>query len=160
MKDGKKVTGKVQARAKAEYFCAYQERSQQEVRNKLYDLGLHSADVEELISDLIQANFLNEERFAISYTLGKFRIKHWGKYKIKQGLKLKQVPPKLIEKALKQIDGDEYLHTLKSLLQKKILVLSEPVAYKLNYKLTQYAVTKGYERDLVADLLKDPDWNS
>jgi len=153
MKEPKKVT-KLEAKAKAEHFCAYQERSQQEVRDKLYSFGLHSPDVEELVSELIQANFLNEERFAVAYTLGKFRIKHWGKNKIKQGLRLKQVPEKLIGKALKQIDGDEYVKTLEILLRKKALLLPKLDPYILNYKLTQYAAGKGYEKDLISDLLK------
>src|SRR5690606_6510429 len=83
---------RLQARQKIERYCAYQERSQKEVRNKLYELGLkNSADVEELISELIQSNFINEERFARAYTLGKFRMKLWGRIKISQGLKQKGI---------------------------------------------------------------------
>ena len=152
-RDGQKVMDKMQSRAKAEHFCAYQERSQQEVRDKLYSFGLHSRDVEEIISEPIQSNFLNEERVAIAYTLGKFRIKHWGRQKIKEGLKLKKVPDKMIAKALNQIDGDEYMATLRGLLDKKASSLNESEPFKLKYKLTQYAVSKGYERDLVADVL-------
>lgn len=155
MKESKKVTDKLQARVKAEHFCAYQERSQQEVRTKLHSFDLPYSEVEELISELIQDNFLNEERFATTYALGKFRIKNWGKHKIKQGLKLKQVPEKLINKALKQLNGDDYTETLKKLLNKKTEVLLEPDAFKRNYKLMQYALGKGYERDLVAELLKE-----
>src|SRR5690606_12616598 len=101
------------ALAKAEHYCAYQERSQQEVRNKLYEWGLWSDDVEELIAELIQTNFLNEERFAMAYVSGKFNIKKWGKVKIKQGLKLKKVPDKMILNALKSINYDDYLNTIR-----------------------------------------------
>ena len=98
----RKVFTREQALRKAESFCAYQERSQHEIRNKLYEWGLHQNDVETIISELIEANFLNEERFAIAYSLGKFRIKGWGKIKIKHGLKLKRVPEKLIHKSLQK----------------------------------------------------------
>ncbi len=155
MKGSKKVTDKVQARVKAEHFCAYQERSQQEVRTKLQGFELPYADVEELISELIQSNFLNEERFATSYALGKFRIKNWGKHKIKQGLKLKQVPEKLINKVLTQLDEQDYSKTLILLLNKKAVLLREPDTFKRNYKLMQYALGKGYERDLVSEVLKE-----
>jgi regulatory protein len=154
MNTSQKVTDKSQAKTKAEHFCAYQERSQQEVRDKLYTYGLTSGDVEELISDLIQNNFLNEERFAIAYTLGKFRIKHWGKNKIKQGLRFKKVPEKLIGKALKQLDGDDYLKTLDMLLKKKAALLGKLDKYKLKYRLIQYAAGKGYEKELIENLLK------
>src|ERR1700740_2175906 len=96
----KKITDKKVAMAKAEHYCAYQERSQQEVRDKLYEWGLWPEAVEHIISQLICDNFLNEERFAKAYALGKFRQKGWGKIKIKQGLKLKKVPEVLIKKAL------------------------------------------------------------
>lgn len=149
------VFSKQQATAKAGHYCAYQERSQHEVRSKLYEWGLHKQDVEEVISELIQQNFINEERFAVAYALGKFRIKAWGRIKIKQGLRLKKVPDKMIFKALQHIDGDEYSQTLLRLLKKKSAKVTEKDAYKKQYKLMQYAMGKGYEADLITDILKD-----
>jgi len=151
----KRITDEKTALAKAEHFCAYQERSQQEVRNKLYELGMYPAGVESVISQLITGNFLNEERFARAYVLGKFNLKAWGRIKIKQGLKLKQVPDKMIGKALQNIDGDEYLRTLQKLLQKKQSQLTEKDAFKRRYKLQQYAMSRGYETDLINDVLKN-----
>lgn len=138
---------------KAESFCAYQERSQFEIRNKLYEWGLHHKEVEEIISELIDQNFLNEERFALAYTLGKFRIKGWGRLKIKQGLKLKGVPDKLIAKSLKAIDGDDYFSKLEQLLEKKSKTIAEKDPFKRRYLLTRYAAGKGYEADLISELL-------
>lgn len=145
------------ALSKAENYCAYQERSQQEVRDKLYGYGLKSADVEDLIAELIQNNFLNEERFAIAYCLGKFRMKHWGKLKIRQGLKAKQVSPKIIESALRSIDPDEYIDILRILLEKKGRSVKEPNLAKKKLKLVQYAASKGFEKDLIFDLLNSSD---
>lgn len=142
-----------QARLKAESYCAYQERSQAEIRNKLYEWGLHQKDVEEIITELIGENFLNEERFAMAYTSGKFRIKGWGKIKIKQGLKLKGVPDKMIQKALKTIDQDAYLNTLRLILEKKAQLLIEKDSFKRRYQLMRFAAGKGYEQDLISDLL-------
>jgi len=144
-----------QALEKMEHYCAYQERSQQEVRDKLYTLGLHRNDVEEVISELIQTNFLNEERFAIAYTLGKFRMKNWGRLKIKQGLKLKRVSEKLITKALKQLDGDEYYITLTKVLEKKSALLKEKDPFKKRSRLFQYASGRGFESDLILESLRD-----
>jgi regulatory protein len=143
------------ARTKAEHYCAYQERSQQEVRDKLYEWGQWTGDVENIISELIQDNFLNEERFSKAYALGKFRQKGWGKAKIKQGLKFKRVPDVLIKKALAAIPGDEYLAMLQKVLAKKARLLTEKDPFKRNYKLKQYAMGRGYESDLVADILRD-----
>ena len=100
----KKITDETVALAKAEHYCAYQERSQQEVRDRLYEWGLWPEAVENTIIKLIADNFLNEERFANAYTKGKFNQKGWGRIKIKQGLKFKNVPDVLIKKALKLIE--------------------------------------------------------
>lgn len=148
-----KIFSREQAKVKAENYCAYQERSQFELRNKLYEWGLHSKDIEEIISELIELNFLNEERFALAYTLGKFRIKGWGRIKIKQGLKIKRVPDKLIAKSLKLIDTDDYAAKLRQLLEKKSDTIREKDPFKLRYLLSRYAASKGYEQDLIADML-------
>lgn len=156
-KAAKKVLDKKTAQSRLEHYCAYQERSQQEVRDKLYSYGLHSAEVEDVICDLIGSNFLNEERFANAYALGKFRIKHWGKLKIKQGLKFKRVGDSLIKKALNQINYDDYLQTLKDLLEKKDALLKEKNIFKRRQKLLSYGISKGYETDLIFDCLNSSD---
>ncbi|MBK0379069.1 regulatory protein RecX [Mucilaginibacter segetis] len=150
-----KITDEKVALAKAEHYCAYQERSQQEVRNKLYEWGLWTAAVENIISQLIEGNFLNEARFAHAYVQGKFRQKNWGKIKIKQGLKLKNVSPALIKKALAGINPDHYMATLHRTIEKKAALLTEKDPYKRRYKLQQYAYSRGYETDLTAEVLKN-----
>lgn len=153
-----KYISKIQAREKIEHYCAYQERSQKDVRNKLYELGLkNSADVEELICELIQTNFINEERFALAYARGKFRMKQWGKIKIKQGLKMKGITDRLLKTALASIDDEQYFQTLISILEKKAAKITEKDAYKRRYKLSQYAMTRGFEADMVSDVLSNSD---
>lgn len=152
-----KITDEKVARKKAEHYCAYQERSQQEVRDKLYEWGLWTSVVENIISQLIGDNFLNEERFAKAYAKGKFNQKGWGRIKIKQGLKLKRVPDVLIKKALSTINGDDYLLTLDKLLKKKAKLVNEKDPYKRRYKLHQYALGRGYESDLIGDVLREGD---
>lgn len=153
-KEKQLILDKKSALAKAESWCAYQERSQHEVRNKLFDWGLRPNEVEEVLTELIVTNFLNEERFAMAYVSGKVNIKKWGKIKIKQGLKLKKVPDKLLQKALNSIDGDKYLENLKTLAIKKSLVLTEKNPLKRKYKLISYLQGKGFENDLIFDVLK------
>ena len=150
-----KITDEKVALAKAEHFCAYQERAQQEVRDKLYDWGLWPDAVENIIVKLIGDNFLNEERFAKAYVQGKFKQKGWGRIKIKQGLKIKKIPQNLLKKALLTIDGDEYLQMLTKVLSKKAALLTEKVPYKRRYKLQQYALSRGFETDLIIDVLKN-----
>lgn len=150
----KKRLDKKAALAKAENWCAYQERSQQEARDKLYEYGLHQKEVEEVIAELIENNFLNEERFAMAYVSGKVNIKKWGRNKIKQAMKLKKVPDKLIQKALASIDSEKYLSNLLALAEKKSLVLTEKDIVKRKYKLITYLQSKGFENDLIFDVLK------
>jgi regulatory protein len=150
-----KITDEKIALEKAANYCAYQERSQQEVRDKLYDWGLWTSAVENIISQLIGDSFLNEERFAKAYATGKFKQKGWGRNKIKQGLKFKKVPDVLIKKALKEINSDEYLLMLNKVLSKKANTVVEKNPIKRKYKLQQYALSRGYEGDLIADVLSE-----
>lgn len=142
-----------QAKSRAENYCAYQERAQQEVRNKLYDWGLHTSEVEEIIVDLIENNFLNEERFAFAYTQGKFKMKGWGHYKLKQGLQSKNVSPRLIKEALASIDREEYFNKLSEILEKKEKSISEKDVFKKKQKLAQFGIYRGFESHLVWEIV-------
>ena len=143
------------ARSKAEAYCAYQERSQYEVRGKLISLGMRNQELEQIILHLIETNFLNEERFAKAYAQGKLRAKGWGRNKIKQGLMFKQVSAPLIKKALQHLDEDEYLEKLKEVIERREKIITEKVAYQRNYKLTSYALSRGFEQDLICFVLKE-----
>ncbi|MDR2282280.1 MAG: RecX family transcriptional regulator [Sphingobacterium sp.] len=150
----KKIYTPHQAKLKAEAYCAYQERSQQEVRDKLYDWGLHLEDVEQIISELISTNFLNEERYANAFALGKFRIKGWGKIKIQQHLKAKRVSAPLIKTALQQIDLDEYDEKLTDIIKKKSNVSLQQLSLQDKAKLVRYLQSKGYENTLIFEKIK------
>lgn len=131
---------------KLEAWCAYQERCQYEVSNKLKLLGLNYDLSQQLISELISSNFINEERFAEAFVSGKFRIKRWGKIKIKQHLKAKFVSNYSIEKALKQIEKEDYNKTIGDLIRKKAQDFkSTDSAYQKKAKVHNYLASKGYE---------------
>jgi regulatory protein len=143
-----------QAKHKALRYCAYQERSHQEVKNKLYELGLRTSDVDELLSYLITEGFLNEERYAKLYAGGKFRVKHWGRIKITHALEGKGLSKKCISIGLKEIDEDEYLLTLEKLIAAKIDEVDEDSKFVIRDKVSRYAIQKGYEPELVWKKLK------
>ena len=138
-------------------WCAYQERSQQEVRDKLYDYGLHRNEVEPMISRLITENFLNEERFAVAFAGGKFRQLGWGRTKIKLALKQKKVSDYCIRKALAAIDDKAYSKKLEQIIHRRSKEEKEKNPVRRNYKLAQYAISRGFEPDLVWDLLRNND---
>ena len=150
-----KITDPHLALIKMQSWCAYQERCQQDTRNKLYELGLWPEAIENIIVKLIEDNFINEERFAMQFAKGKFNIKKWGRIKIKQELRQKRVGDYCLKKAMLQIDEVDYLNTLKILIEKKRKLISEKNAIKLKYKLMNYALSKGYEKDLVFDILNN-----
>lgn len=144
-----------QAFQKIKQYCAYQERCHSEVKEKLYSYGLHMNDVEDIASKLISENYLNEERFAIVFAGGKFRVKNWGKTKIRHELKQKQVSDYCIKKGLSQIDYDDYLKTLENLAEKKLATLkSEKNIFIKKRKLQDHLLQKGFESDLVRDCVK------
>lgn len=137
---------------KIKQYCAYQERCHAEAREKLFSFGLNKKEVEEIVSVLITENYLNEERFAIHYAVGKFRMKHWGKNKIKQALKYKQISDYCIKKALKEIDNKEYEKTFQKLTAQKLITLkSEKNIFIKKRKLQDYLLQKGFESDLTRE---------
>ena len=150
-----KITDPHLALMKMQSWCAYQERCQQDARTKLFELGLWPEAVENIIVKLIEDNFLNEERFATAFARGKFTIKKWGRIKIKQELKQKRVGDYCLKKAMQQIDETEYMATLKKLIDSKRKLIKEKSLIKLNYKLMNYVLSKGYEKDLVFDIMNN-----
>lgn len=136
-------------------YCAYQERSHQEVRNKLYSFGLRTSDVEMLLSRMITDGFLNEERFARAFAGGKFRLKKWGRNKIIHELEALQVSSRCIRSGLEEIDQKTYLRTLEGLLKKKLATLDEPNPFRRKDRAARFVIAKGYEPPLVWELLKE-----
>ena len=137
--------GKEQAIQRIRHYCAYQERAQQEVRDKLYELGMTMDEVEEIMSDLIAENFLNEERFAVQFAGGHFRIKGWGRVKIQHALQQKRVSSYNIKIGLKAIDEDAYLKTLQQLASKKWNSLKDERGLSRMAKTYGFLHQRGFE---------------
>jgi len=134
-------------------YCAFQERCHKEVRYKLIEHGIFGDLLEEIISDLISNNFLDEERFARSYARGKFRMKQWGRNKIKQELKIRDVSPYSVKAAMTEIDEDEYIKVLAKLIEKKERTTTFKNQFDKKKKLCDYALSKGYEYELIAEII-------
>jgi len=139
---------------KAKNWCAYQERSQDETRRKLSSLGLGAQQVEELIAQLISENFINEERFAIALAGGKFRMKKWGRHKIKAELRRHKITETIINKALQTIPYDEYDSTLTGIIEKRLETDAGSEPFKFFYSLQRFLVARGFETELVEEKLR------
>ncbi len=150
----KKLLTPNQALEKVKYFCAYQERSHKEVTEKLYGYGLYSKDVDQIIAVLIEENYLNEERFAVAFAGGKFRVKQWGRQKIKYELKQRGVSSFCINLAIKEIEETDYISTLYSLARKKWESLIKEQFYSRQAKTSSYLITKGYEQHLIIEVIE------
>lgn len=151
----KKRLNLAEALAKIQHYCAYQERSHKEVKNKLYDYGLYQSEVEEIVSQLITDGFLNEQRFAKAFAGGKFRMKKWGRLKIKNELEFLGLTKNCIQRGLKEIEASDYTKTLKALIQKKATEIKEENAFKKRDKVARFVIGKGYEPELVWEYVRD-----
>jgi len=152
----RKSLTKEQAHQKLRHYCAYQDRCHSEVKSKAYSFGLRKPEVEELTSKLIEENCLNEERFAKAFAGGKFRIKQWGRIKIRSELKNKQISYYCIAAALDEIDDLKYKETLHKLAVKRWNSIKGAGA-NLFVKMTKtrdHLLLKGYEANLVAMEIK------
>ncbi|MDR3681583.1 MAG: regulatory protein RecX [Flavipsychrobacter sp.] len=144
----------MEIQAAIHHYCNYSERCHKDVRNKLYELGCTTPEVEQHIATLIEEGLLNEERYARAFARGKFRMLQWGKVKIINQLKAHGISAYCIKKALKEIDDDAYSATMQKLAVTKTLSLKavkSKTAKKA--KLYAYLLQKGYERDIVIDLV-------
>ena len=148
-----KYLTKEQALQKLKHYCTYQERSHYEVKQKLYELGVRTNDHDEIIASLIDEDYLNEERFAIQFAGGKFRMKQWGKKKILYALREKKVSDYSIKKALAEINEHDYLVVLKKLAEEKYNLLKEEQHMDRNKKTIDYLIQKGYEYENVNNAL-------
>lgn len=146
---------KEQALQKLRQYCAYSERCHADVVSKLYDLNVWKKEHDEIIATLIEENYLNEERFAKAFAGGHFRQKQWGRNKILQHLRQKNVSGYCIKKAMKEIEDEEYDQVLKKLFQKKWDSLkSERNRFVKMKKTSDYLIQKGFEAALINELFK------
>ncbi|MEN9548415.1 MAG: hypothetical protein RIR12_1006 [Bacteroidota bacterium] len=145
----KKHLTKEEALQKLRHYCAYQERCHAEVVEKLYSIGVWKKEHDEIIASLIEDNYLNEERFAMAFAGGKWRVKRWGRVKIKYELKQKKVSDYCIKKALLQINEEEYISILETLATEKYASLKHEQYLVRKKKVADYLLAKGYEQNLI-----------
>ncbi|WP_170932110.1 regulatory protein RecX [Cellulophaga lytica] len=140
---------------KLEQYCAYQERCHKEVTKKLKDMGMIADARDLIITHLIKENYLNEERFAQSFARGKFNIKKWGKNRIVNELKFRDISIYNIKTALKEIDEDQYIQTLNELASKRANEVKETNIYKKRKKIADYLLYRGWESHLVYEKVQE-----
>jgi regulatory protein len=138
-------------------FCAYQERTHAEVRERLREWGIWGDEAEEMILYLIEKNYLNEERFAKAFAGGKFRVKNWGKMRIKQELKQKGMSEYCVKIGLSEIDDQTYFETIKKLINRKSGEFDFDNPFLKKQKIARYIIGKGYESELVWRFLGEED---
>ncbi len=140
-----------EAKKKLEYYCAYQERCHAEVSQKLKELNMIPQAIDTIIVHLIENNYLNEERFACNFARGKFRIKQWGRVRITNELKSRNISSYNINKALKEIGAEEYLETFEYVFTKEWEGSTEKSALRKKKKVMDHLLRKGFESNLVLD---------
>ncbi|MBD1260331.1 RecX family transcriptional regulator [Maribacter polysiphoniae] len=139
----------LEATKKLERYCAYQERCHKDVTTKLKEMRMIPEAIDQIVTHLIQENYLNEERFAQSFARGKFNIKKWGRNRIVNELKQRHITSYNIKSALKEIDDNRYLETLDALAQKRLDSLKDTDIQKRRRKLADYLLYRGWESHLV-----------
>lgn len=142
-----------EAKRKLEHYCAYQERCHNEVAQKLKEMNMIPQASDVIIAHLIEQDFLNEERYARSFARGKHRIKGWGKVRIINELKARNISRYNIDAALKEIPLQEYLATFHTLSEKYWESITEKNLNKKKTKFLGYMLRKGYESSLIYDKL-------
>lgn len=154
-KDKNMLFSYVEIRKKLEHYCAYQDRCHQEVYQKMFSFNLSAHEKEELMVYLIDNNFLNEERFAQSFVRGKHNYKKWGKVRITNELKARNISSTIIKIALKEINDSLYFETFDDLANKHWETISENNLMKKRKKFCDYFMRKGWENELIYEKVKE-----
>jgi regulatory protein len=157
LKSDKKTYSYTEARAKLEFYCAYQERCYKEVEQKLYEFQLNTSEREQIVIYLIENNFINEERFAQSFVRGKHNYKFWGKNRILNELKFRNISSRIITIALKELPDETYISNFHSLAEKNWESSKDSKGPKKNKKFVDFLLRKGYETHLIYDKLRELD---
>ena len=144
-----------EAKKKLEYYCAYQERCHQEVIHKLRQMNMIPQVVDTIIGHLIKHNYLNETRFAQAYTRGKFTQKKWGKKRIVRELKIRDISIFNINIALREIEDEDYLKTLKELTEKLWNKHLNRETIIQNKKVVDALIYRGWETDLIFEAIQN-----
>ena len=147
--------GPKEALEKLRKFCAYQERSHEDVVQKMWELEIPEDWRDDIVLSLMHENFLNEERFARTYARGKFNIKKWGKVKITQGLKRHRVSKQCIKLGLSEIDEDKYIQVLKDTIEEKRSKLKEKNPWKRRSAIYRFATQRGFESSLINEFINE-----
>jgi regulatory protein len=143
------------AKQKLRHYCSYQERSKSEVVSKLQSYkNLTTAEIEQVIQELITEDFLNEGRYIATFVSGKFSLKKWGKTKIYHSLISKQIKPQLVRQALSDIPSEVYQQIIQDIIEKKLATLKAPIDANIQKKIVNYLLQKGYEYDLIRENLQ------
>lgn len=139
---------------KAEHFSAYRERCSYEVKQKMKELGANESETGKVLAALMEDDYLNDERFAKLFVSGKFRIKRWGKNKLRAELRMKKIPDPFIHNALDSIDEGEYKKTIEHLIKKKEKEVRSKNKKEKIRKISMYLLSKGFESELIWESLK------
>jgi len=152
----KKLTFTVEeAKRSLERFCIYQDRCHKEIEQKLYSMQMIPEAREVIVLHLMEHDFLNEERFSKSFARGKFRIKHWGRNRIIQELRIRDISSKNIETSLKEIDYEIYIKTLYEIAEKRFAIINGDNIILKRKKLTDYLMRKGFENNLIYEVVRE-----
>ena len=136
-------------------FCAYQERCHQDVRNKLRSMNMIDDAIDHIIVKLIEDDYLNESRFAITFVRGKFRIKKWGKKRLISELQKKGLSKFTINQAISEIQEEEYIRTFHELAEKRVQALKDSDKRKQMRKLADYLLYRGWEAHMVYEKVRE-----
>jgi len=138
---------------RAAALCSRQEQCSSHIRTKLDSWKVSAEDTDKIIALLQEEKFLDDRRYATFYVKDKYRFNGWGKVKLAVMLRQKEIPQADIEEALMQIEKEEYRQKCESLIREKSSTLSESNVYKRKAKLFRFAAQRGFESDLIHQIL-------
>lgn len=133
---------------RAQALCAKQEKCTNDIRLKLIQWQIENIEAEKIIAKLVSDGFLNDERYARIFARDKSKLNKWGPLKITYTLRAKRLSEDIIKSALQEIIYDDET-SLKELMTKKQKSLKAKTPYEMKAKLIRFAISRGFEYEIV-----------
>ncbi len=134
--------------------CTIKECCVSEVREKLHNWNIQRVDEDSIVEQLLSERYIDEDRYSRAFVHDKFKFDGWGRIKIGYTLRQKQIDPLTVSQSIRTIDEDEYYKSLQHLLKGKSRGLKALPAELQGEKLMRFAMSRGFEPELVRECLK------
>ncbi|PTX58663.1 regulatory protein [Melghirimyces profundicolus] len=136
-------------------YLGYRPRTVWEVRQHLTGKGFEAAHVNAVVDEMKDQRYLDDRRFAEAWVEERRRRKGFGVLMLKRELEQKGISSPLAEEVLSRLEQEEERELAREVAEKRYRRLAGEPWPKVERRLGQYLLRRGFPPPLVYGLLRD-----